>query len=254
MENQIERAMKVGRGYWFVDGVTEMLVGGLFVGLGGVVLVGGTRSQESLVARLAGMAGEIALIKVLGIVAAGLILWWVKDRFTYPRSGFVRGRRMTTAQMLTLLRNAVLCLLVPVLGLAAALVWLPWRGGILFSIPVWLPVGMAAIWGVACMLLGEWSGLRRFVWMGGVILLAGIVISAWQWAVGVGTAAVEGLQPGNLAGLSETQPGLLADLLNRSLASIGWLTVVAGGVFVLSGVVIFLRFRKENPAVQKEEA
>ena len=254
MHNQIDRAIKIGRGYWFVDGVTEMLSGGLFVLLGGVLLLCGTASQGSFLTQFASIASAIALIKVFGILAAGLILWWVKDRFTYPRTGFVRGKRVTATQMLTFLRNAVLCLLLPVLGLVAAFFFLPSMRGILFSIPVWSPVGMAALWGVLCMLLGHWIGLRRFVLLGGLILLAGIGISAWQFAVGLPPVPVEALQPSPLAALSETQCALLADILNRTFVSIGLLAVVSGGVFVLSGVVIFLRYRKENPAPYQEEA
>jgi hypothetical protein len=253
MDNQIDSAIRVGRGYWFVDGFTEMLAGGLFVLLGGVMLLRGMAPQGSFVAQFASIASDIGFIKVLGLLAAGLILWWVKDRFTYPRTGFVRGKRVTVTQMLTFIRNAVLCLLLPVLGLVAAFFFLPSMGAILFSMPAWSPAFLGAILAVLCILSGHWMGLHRFGLLGVLILLTGIGISAWQLAAGLPPIPVEALQSSPLAALPEVLRAPLADILNRTFISIGLLTQVSGAVFATSGVVTFLRYRKENPAPYREE-
>ncbi len=254
MDNQIDSAIRVGRGYWFVDGFTEMLAGGLFVLLGGVLLLRGMAPQGTFLAQFASIASDIGFIKVLGLLAAGLILWWVKDRFTYPRTGFVREKRVTVRQVLTFIRNAVLCLLLPVLGLVAGFFFLPSMRAILFSMPVWSPAGMGAIWAVLCILLGHWVGLRRFGQLGVLILLAGIGISAWQLSAGLPPIPVEALQSSSLPALSEAMRAPLADILNRAFVSIGLLTLLSGAVFAISGVVTFLRYRKENPAPYQEEA
>ena len=254
MDNQIDRAVKIGRGYWFVDGFTEMLAGGLFVLMGGVLMLRGIAPQGSFLAQFASIASDIGFIKLLGFLAAGLILWWVKDRFTYPRTGFVRGKRVTVPQMLTFIRNAVLCLLLPVLGLVAAFFVLPSMRAILFSMPVWSPAGMGAIWGVLCILLGHWTGLRRFGLLGVLILLAGIGISAWQLAMGLPPIPVEGLQFNPLSALPEALRAPLAAILSRAFVSIGLLTLLSGAVFVISGLVTFLHYRKENPLPYQEEA
>jgi hypothetical protein len=253
MDNQIESAMRVGRGYWFVDGFTEMLAGGLFVLMGGVMLLRGMAPEGSFVAQFASIASDIGFIKVLGLLAAGLILWWAKDRFTYPRTGFVRGKRVTATQILTFLRNAVLCLLLPALGLAAAFFCLPSIRAILFSMPAWSPAFLGAILAVLCILSGHWMGLRRFGLLGVLILLTGIGISAWQLAAGLPPIPVEALQSSPLAALPEVLRAPLADILNRTFISIGLLTQVSGAVFATSGVVTFLRYRKENPAPYREE-
>ena len=254
MGNQIDRAVRVGRGYWFVDGFTEMLAGGLFALLGGVLSLSGMAPQGSFLAQFVSIAGDVGFIKVLGLLAVGLILWWVKDRFTYPRTGFVRGKRVTVRQMLTFIRNAVLCLLLPVLALVAAFFVLPSMRAILFSMPVWSPAGMGAIWGVLCFLLGHWMGLRRFWLLGVLILLAGIGISAWQLAMGLPPIPVEGLQFNPLSALPEVLRAPLAAILSRAFVSIGLLTLVSGAVFVISGLVTFLHYRKENPVPFQEEA
>jgi quinol-cytochrome oxidoreductase complex cytochrome b subunit len=46
----------------------------------------------------------------------------------------------------------------------------------------------------------------------------------------------------------------LAGLLNRAFVSIGLLTLVSGAIFAISGLVIFLHYRKENPVAYQEEA
>ncbi len=253
-DNQIESAIRVGRGYWFVDGFTETLAGGLFVLLGGVLLLRGVVPQGSFLAQFASIASDIGFIKAFGILAAGLILWWLKDRFTYPRTGFVRGKRVTVAQILTLLRNAVLCLLLPVLALVAAFFFLPSMRTILFSMPAWSPTAMSIIWAILCILAGRWLGLRRFVLLGILILLTGIGISAWQLAVGLPLIPVDALQSSPLVGLPEALRAPLAESLNRSFVSLGLLALVSGVIFAISGGVTFLRYRKENPVPYKEEA
>jgi hypothetical protein len=254
MDNRIDSAIRVGRGYWFVDGFTEMLAGGLFVLLGGVLLLRGMVPQGSFLAQFASIVSNIGFIKLFGLLAAVLILWWLKDRFTYPRTGFVRGKRVTLLQMLTFLRNAVLCLLLPVLALVAAFFFLPSMRAILFSMPVWSPTAMSIIWAVLSVLAGRWLGLRRFVLLGGLILLAGLGISAWQLATGLSPIPVEALQSNSLAALPEALRTSLAEILNRVFVSIGLLTLVSGTVFAISGVVTFLRYRKENPVPYQEEA
>jgi len=254
MDNQIDRAVRIGRGYWFVDGFTEMLAGGLFVLMGGVLMLRGIAPQDSFLAQFASIAGDIGFIKLLGFLAAGLILWWVKDRFTYPRTGFVRGKRVTVPQMLTFIRNALLCLLLPVLALVAAFFVLPSIRAILFSMPVWSPAGLGVICVALCILLGRWTGLRRFLLLGVLILLAGIAISAWQLVMGLPPIPVEGVQFNLLTTLPEVLRAPLAALFNRTFLSIGLLTLVSGAVFVISGLVTFLHYRKENPVPFQEEA
>jgi len=254
MDNPIDSAIKAGRGYWFVDGFTEILAGGLFVLLGGVLLLRGMAPQDSFLAQFATVASDIALIKVFGLVTAGLMLWWLKDRFTYPRTGFVRERRVTAAQMLIFIRNAVLCLLLPMLALVAALFLLPAMRGILLSLPIWSPLTMSIIWALVCILAGRWMGLRRFVLSGFVILLVGIAISAWQLATSLPNFPVEALQFNPLTALPEALRVSLAQIINRTFVGIGWLTVSSGAVFVLSGLLTFLHYRKENPVPYQEEA
>ena len=121
MNVQIDTALKRARGYWFIDGFTEMAAGGLFVILAGILLFSGTVPQASFPSWFLSVTSEIVIAKLIGILVAILILWWLKDHFTYPRTGFVRGKRVTATQVLVIIRNVILFLFLPILGTVSRL-------------------------------------------------------------------------------------------------------------------------------------
>jgi len=243
MNMQVASVMKRARGYWFVDGFTEMAAGGLFILLAGLLLINGNVPQASFPAWFLSVAGEIAIAKFVGILAAILILWWLKDHFTYPRTGFVRGKRITTAQVLIIIRNAILFLLLPIFGLLAASLLIASTGSVLSSMPAWFPVGLGLLWAALCVLASEWMGLRRFRLLGAMILLAGMAIGFWQFALGL---------PPVYGGKGVLQPHVL-ESINRTLTSLGFLTLASGVILLISGIVTFLRYRKENPIPYTED-
>jgi hypothetical protein len=245
MNIQIDTVIKRARGYWFVDGFTEMAAGGLFVLLAGILLLSGNVPQASSPSWFLSIAGEISIAKFFGILVASLVLWWLKDHFTYPRTGFVRGNRVTAAQALIMIRNAILFLLLPIFGLLAASLLIASASSVLSSMPAWFPVGLGLIWAVLCVLAGEWMGLRRFQLMGAMILLAGIKVGFWQFAMGL-PALPANMQSGIF------QPPVL-EIINRTLTSLGFLTLVSGVILIFSGIVTFLRYRKENPTRYTED-
>ena len=245
MDVQIDAAIKRARGYWFVDGFTEMAAGGWFVLLAGILLVSGNAPQATFPTWFLSFAGEIAIAKVVGILAVILILWWLKGNFTYPRTGLVRGNRVTAAQVLIMIRNAILFLLLPILGLLAASLLIVSAGSVLSSMPAWFPVGVGFIWAVMCVLAGEWMGLHRFRLLGAMILLTGMAVGIWQFAMGLPAF------PANV-GTGTLQP-LVLESINRTLTSLALLVLVSGVILMLSGLIIFLRYRKENPTPYTED-
>jgi hypothetical protein len=246
MNSQIDTAIKRARAYWFVDGFTEIVAGLLFVALAGLLLFSQRASQASFPSWFVSAAVEISIAKLVGIIAAVLVLWWLKDHFTYPRTGFVRAKRITAGQALITLRNAVLFLLLPISGLLVVSLLITSPAGILSSMPVWFPIGISLIWAGLFMLAAGWLGLVRFRIVGGLILLAGILIGIWQGTRGLPVIPTDA-QP------EISQPAVLASL-NMTLASLGTLVLLSGVILVLSGIFTFLQYRKENPLPAAEEA
>jgi hypothetical protein len=245
MNVQIDTIVKRARGYWFVDGFSEMATGGLFILLAGMLLFREYATQASFPAWFLSVAGEIAIAKFFGILTAVLILWWLKDHFTYPRTGFVRGNRVTAAQVLIIIRNVILFLLLPVLGLLAISLLIASGSTVLSSMPVWFPIGVGFLWAALCVLAGEWMGLLRFRLLGIMILLAGVVVGIWQFATGLPEFSTNA-QAGIL------QPFVL-ESINHTLTSLSILILIAGVFLIFSGVVTFLRYRKENPTPYTED-
>ena len=245
MNTQIDTAIKRTRAYWFVDGFTEMAAGGLFILLAGILLLRWNTPQTSSPSSFLSIAGEISIAKLFSFLIVALVLWWLKDHFTYPRTGFVRGNRMTTAQILILIRNIILFLLLPIFGLLAFSLLIASAGSVLSSMPIWFPIGIGLIWAVLCVWAGNWMGLRRFQIIGALFLLAGIKVGIWQYIMGLPA------QPKNMqAGIF--QPSVL-EIINRAMISLGSLILISGVILILSGFVTFLRYRKENPTPYTEE-
>ena len=245
MNVQIDTAIKRTRAYWFVDGFTEMAAGGFFILLAGILLFRWNTPLTSSPSRFLSIAGEISIAKFFGLLIVALMLWWLKDHFTYPRTGFVRGNRVTTTQILTLIRNIILFLFPPIFGLLALSLLIASAGSVLSSMPVWFPIGVALIWAVLCVWAGNWMGLRRFQIIGALFLLAGIKVGIWQYAIGL-PATAENMQAGFF------QPATL-EILYRSLTNLGILVLISGIILIISGFVTFLRYRKENPTPYSEE-
>jgi hypothetical protein len=245
MNMQIDATIKRARGYWFVDGFIEIAAGVLFIILAIFMLISMNTSQASFTSWFLSVTGEIVIVKLVSFVVVVLILWWLKDHFTYPRTGLVRGR-ITMNQILVLLKNLILFLLLPIIGMLIASLLVTSTNSVLSSMPVWFPAGLGVLWGILLAFAGEWMGLRRFRWMAGVILILGIGIGIWQWTMGLPNIPVN-IQP------DLSQPAVL-ESINRSLVSLGYMLIGSGIVFLISGILTFMRYRKENPQPYEEEA
>jgi len=246
MDVQIDTALKRARGYWFIDGFTEMAAGGLFVILAGILLFSGFVPQAPFPAWFLSVTSEIVIAKLISILVAILILWWLKDHFTYPRTGFVRGKWVTATQVFVIIRNVILFLFLPIFVLLAVSLLIATARNVLASMPVWFPIGLGLIWGGAYLLAGEWMGLRRFRWLAVIIVLTGIAIGVWQFAIGLPTF------PSNIqSGIF--QP-IMLETINRTLVSLSFLILISGVTLMISGLVTFLRYRKENPTPYAEES
>src|SRR5919198_5663244 len=160
MNVQIDTVIKRARGYWFVDGFTEIAMGGLLILLGGFLLISIKASQAPFLSWFFSVTREITILKIVGFLVVVLILWWLKDHFTYPRTGFVRAK-LTMTQIFVIIKNMLLFLLLPIVGLLIASLLITSTGSVLSSMPVWLPVGLGLIWAVLIALAGEWMGLPR---------------------------------------------------------------------------------------------
>ncbi|MBN1438065.1 MAG: hypothetical protein JW929_01540 [Anaerolineales bacterium] len=253
MDEQIETAVKRGRAYWFADGFTEILGGIFLILVSSVIFLRGIDGQAEFLPQFASTAVDIGLVKLAAFLAIILAIWWLKDRFTYPRTGVVQGKRIMPGIILTFIRNVILAAILPVLGLLAGFVFVPSFRGVLASIPAWLPILVGILWGVLFYSSGEWMGLRRFRIMGGLTLLAGLGVGAWQALLGFPSLAADALQADWLQPMPEAMRASLDELLSRLFVGMSVLSTVTGVILIIAGSATFLLYRRENPFPYREE-
>src|ERR1043165_9787252 len=181
MNMQIETTIKRARAYWFADGFTEMAMGGLLLVLAAFLLISLNGSQAPFLAWFLSVTRKITILKILSFLIVVLILWWLKNNFTYPRTGFVRNK-ITMTQIFVIVKNIALFLLLPVISLLIVSLLITSTSSILSSMPVWFPLGLGLVWAMLIVLAGEWMGLHRFRLLGGMIFLVGVAIGIWQLA------------------------------------------------------------------------
>jgi hypothetical protein len=253
VEGHIDTAIKRGRGYWFVDGFTEIVSGVLFLLLGGAVLLVVVISKASFITNFFSITGDIAILKIFGLIAAVLVLWWLKDQFTYPRTGYARVKQSLIVQIFAFIRNAVLVLILPLLGLVAALTFLPPVRIILISMPAWLPSILGMLAAIFFISSGRWMGLRRFQILGAWVLLAGFLIGIWQLSAGFPSISIDALKSASWNALPDSLRDPFGEILRRTFVGIGVWTAICGVFLSISGWATFLGYRKENPLPYKEE-
>jgi hypothetical protein len=254
MDRQIESAVQRGRAYWFVDGFAEMGVGIFLLLLGIAVLLRGWIGQEGFLSWFASIAIDIGILKVVTILTLILTVWWLRDRFTYPRTGYVRGSRFSLSGFAGFFRNIFLLVILPALVLLAAFAFVPAVRVILASISAWMPMGIGILWGGLFILTGGWSGLRRFRTMGGLILLTGVGIGMWQLLQGFPIVPTDALNADWLSAVPGVVQAPLMEILSRLFLGIGLLTLIAGCFLLVSGLATFLRYRRDNPVPYREES
>jgi hypothetical protein len=240
MDQQIDIAIKRARGYWFVDGFTEIAMGGLLILVAGFLLINMKASQVSFLSWFLSVTGEITILKIVSLLVVVFLLWWLKDHFTYPRTGFVRGK-LTANQLRIFVRNVVLFLLVPIGALLIISTFIASTGAVLLTMPIWFPIGLALLWAILIVLAGEWMGLLRFRWIAGMILLAGIAVGIWQSTLGLPNLQSKLLQP------------TLFESVTRTLMSLSLVLLMSGIILTFSGGLTFMRYRQENPEPYTED-
>jgi Zn-dependent protease len=89
-------------------------------------------------------------------------------------------------------------------------------------------------------------GLDRFRLLGGMILLTGIGVGIWQLAIGLPNIPTY-IQPEIL------QPPVV-ESIRRALTSLGIILLITGVILMFSGILTFIRYRRENPQPYAEDA
>lgn len=169
MSDLPERAIRRTRSYWYIDGLAEINFGFLLILLGLKFFVQTSTPPGS---KLENLLNYGFLVIVIGFVfTTSWLVRVAKERFTYPRTGFISYRRKPMD-----LRAWVFTVLI---ALASILV-----GSVLYALFQvwqsaldWLPI-FQGFFGVAIFLpLAYLNGLRRFYLLAAFSALLGILFA-----------------------------------------------------------------------------
>ena len=164
--------------YWYDDGLVELVGAALFALLALYFYI----QSLALQGPVAGFSALIMpILVVAGMWSAKRIVRAAKERFTYPRTGFVSYRQPSRA------RRGWAAALAAVLGALVA-AWVL-RSGVPFNL---LLLVQGCIFAVGFAVSGWRFGLRRFLWLAVLAGLAGTLVSRTGWGIERADAAFFG--------------------------------------------------------------
>lgn len=149
--------------YWYIDGLAEMAVGGVFLLLGLFFLFTDLVPSGIFKAILGAVIFPIFLIGSMYL--GGKLVAKVKSRLTYPRTGFVAYRRKRSKRG-TILMAAIAVIVMLLLGAAADSSLTDFG---------WMALMDGLILGIISLYIGK--GLVRFYLLSGASFAAGILFA-----------------------------------------------------------------------------
>jgi len=186
MTNPIKDPIRRTQAYWYVDGLVEIGTGVFLMLLGIILIIEGALPAD------APWADTLAFVRnmtmVVGTIAVGLSVKAIKNRLTYPRTGYIAYPQPKSHEFGKYLGVAVVTAIIVSLGLVLAMKYIPVVQTMIAYLPAWLMVWLGLILGCIYLSWGLRTGLRRFYWLAGLSLITGLVL-AWQ---GRGLNLIEG--------------------------------------------------------------
>lgn len=172
MADQVDHIAGRTRAYYYVDGLPEIAVGLLLLAAGGALQFWHDLQEGGWLGGL--LAAGAILLLVAGGYALGRLVQSLKERFTYPRTGYATLRQEAdpNTQRLWLL------------ALFAVAIF-----ALLFPRADELPMGIGVFFGAMLAYLGYRGQVRRFYFLAAAAVLAGIV-AALRFDETTGTAAL----------------------------------------------------------------
>ncbi len=204
MKDPIDAVMQRTQRYWYVDGLAEMVVGGVILIIGLFYFLLGLAEPHTVSAWVVGLGQP--LIILLGWWGASKTVKALKERITYPRTGYLtyppKGGK-------TRLKTMALAIGISI-GMTLLVAWLS-----TYLHRNWIPASAGAILSIATAYLAYRLGLVRFYALAAYIFGLGILTALLALSdtfsnafllagIGLGLAVSGSLTLGNY--LRHTQP------------------------------------------------
>lgn len=248
MKNNLELAVQRTRGYWYIDGLWEIL-SGIILALLGIIYA--TQSANWLPFPATDLKNTILVLGLpLGLVA----ITWLKQNITYQRTGYVAYKQENAAsrlqknwKILTLVFGALFLVIILVLVF-------PWaRAAVLYGI-TWLPALIGLGFSLSLLSQARQTELVRFQLFGWLGIGLSLVLATL--ALNHNLAHI---LPVELfaAPIATAMPAEIATAMRLNADFAYWLTALLCGSLGLmllgSGVFTLVRYLRDNPASEAHD-
>jgi hypothetical protein len=134
MNQDIQHIEQRTKRYWYIDGIAEIVMGGISLILGVYFLLQALLPEESLLSGL--LSAGMALV-IIGLVFLGRrIISFTKERLTYPRTGYISYKQPPANRRWIAAAVALIVAALAVLLAAKAppvIAWVPLLSGVLIG-------------------------------------------------------------------------------------------------------------------------
>jgi hypothetical protein len=243
MQDTLAQVQRRARAYWFADGLNEILAGLFALLLGGLLLLESRVGRETPQAQM--LSSIVTMVLAMGALGLPFLLRWMKERLTYPRSGYVAHPDLRPAERLRRLLPGLGIALVLLVLLAASFIASPRVRLFSFSALLWFPAAFAFLFALLMYRTAHATGLRRQYLLSALSLaMAGYLTwRSWPLMTGLSPDMFEGnafsSMPAEIAALTQS-------LMTALLAHTGLLLMVIGAAVLLLGIVARYRYLLET--------
>jgi hypothetical protein len=164
MNDDINHTVQRTRQYWFIDGLAELSVGGLFILLGVYFFIQAILPAGSLALLIFQLSFVFILFGMIFI--SRYLLNKLKSRITFPRTGYVSYKKASKKQKLLSASLAILIASLPII--------------LFFTTPLsvnWIPVFTGLLVGTIWLISALRIGLLRLYLQALLSLIMGVLIS-----------------------------------------------------------------------------
>lgn len=245
MKNKIELAVQRAQGYWFVDGLGEILSGIILALLATVFFL---RAQVQNAEQVFSVLNAKDTILILGLSLGMTVIAWLKQNITYRRTGYVEPRLESFGTRLQKYWKVIALIIGTPIVLILLMLVFPWaRAGFFYGM-MWIPAAIGFGFGIFMFAQANQTGLKRFR-----------ILCYLDFTLGVTLAILAGLHnlnhvlPAQLfaSPISGPMPAELAQAMQTNMDYAYWLIAILcaglGLSRLVSGIFTFSHYLIQNP-------
>ena len=242
MKDTLTQVQQHARAYWFADGLNE-IVSGIFAALYGGLILLITRAESGAPPKdMLSTTADIFLL--VGVFLTPVLLRWMKERGTYPRSGYVAYPELKFAERLRRVIPAMIIAFLLVVLVATFIIASAQTRLWVFASMAWLPTAMGVLFGVIFIRSARETGLTRHFLLGSISLATAIWLG-WRTLpflsrISLGMFAGDGFGP-----MPPETAWVMQDLMTTVYSNAALLLIIMGIAAFILGALARYNYLRE---------